>query len=138
MTKNNVVYNRSADDNTPQVRRCDRKELNPKEAALLDWYSTYGLQNKHLAFLFDNSIQTIKNELSKIYRVLGVMNRSSALIVWAGIKAQYGNMPKFNPHWQTAYKKFSQYESIETFNLAVDQWNSNSAEPTDYPKGGIK
>lgn len=130
----NVQYDRSDDFNCPVVKGQIRKTLNPKEAALIDWMDKLGLQNKHLAFLFSNSLQTIKNELRATYRVLGVCNCKSALRIWKEIKADYGDMEK-NAHWQEANKNFSRFESIQQFTLAVDQWDSNSTGSSAYPTG---
>jgi hypothetical protein len=130
----NVQYDRSDDDNSPMVKGEIRRKLNQKETALLDWTESLGLQNKHLAFLFSNSLQTIKNQNATIYRVLGVMNCKSAIRVWKEIKDNYGDMTK-NPFWVEAKKEFSKYASIQDFLLAVDQWNSNVAGSSEYPKG---
>jgi len=130
----NVQYDRSEDDNSPTVKGAIRRKLNQKESALLSWMDELGLQNKHLAFLFHNSLQTIKNQNAAIYRVLGVMNCKSAIRVWREIKSEYGSMDK-NIFWMEAQKEFSKYASIQDFLLAVDQWNSNAIGASEYPKG---
>lgn len=49
--------------------------LTDVEIAYMVVFSLTGLENKHLASLRDRSIQTVKNQLEKLYRKLRVENR---------------------------------------------------------------
>ena len=106
----NSDFQSSREDNFTGI---NGTQLTSKELALIAIFVKYGASNKLLASTFDNSIQTIKNQVKSIFDRLGLSNRSSMAIyyyansnLWVGIES--------NPYYISAMAKINAEDRIES------------------------
>ena len=129
----NTSESRTYDINQPQDSRGKISEtLNPKEIAIMARFVQFAPSNKHLAMMFSCSIKTVKNQLTAIYRVLRVENRSGAMLIWQKVSEQYPPI-ELNPYWQDSERIINSEPELEKFRLASNQWDSADKPSSDYP-----